>query len=88
MVRNKFVSAVITWMDLAEVLGQTTQPGFLKAELLLDHTEWMLNLGSDVSFASLNQILQLPFWCIGSARRLPGRISTLNSAFAPSISGL
>jgi hypothetical protein len=31
-------------IDLAAVLGQTTQPGLLKAELLLDHPEWVLNL--------------------------------------------
>jgi hypothetical protein len=29
---------------LAAVLGQTAQPGLLKAELLLDHPEWVLNL--------------------------------------------
>ena len=31
-------------IDLAVVLGQAAQPGFLKAELLLDHPEWVLNL--------------------------------------------
>jgi len=51
-------------MDLAAVLGQATQPGLLEAELLLDHPERMLNLGADMSFGSLDQILQLPFWCI------------------------
>jgi len=53
------------YMDLAAVLGQATQPGLLEAELLLDHPKRMLNLGADVSFGSLDQILQLPFWCIG-----------------------
>ena len=53
------------YMDLAAVLGHAAEPGFLKAELLLDHPERMLNLCSDVSFASHDQILQLPFWCIG-----------------------
>jgi hypothetical protein len=46
-------------------IGQATQPGFLKAEPLLAHPKRMLNLGADVSFGSLDQILQLPFWCIG-----------------------
>ena len=31
-------------IDLAVVLGQATQPGLLKAELLLDYPEWVLNL--------------------------------------------
>ena len=31
-------------IDLAAVLGQTAQPGLLKAELLLDHPERMFNL--------------------------------------------
>ena len=52
-------------MNLAAVLGQATQPGLLEAELLLDHPKRMLNLGADVSLGSLDQILQLPFWCIG-----------------------
>jgi hypothetical protein len=55
----------LSQLDLAAVLGQAAQPGFLKAELLLDHPKRMLNLGADVSFGSLDQILQLPFWCIG-----------------------
>ena len=46
-------------------IGQATQPCFLTAEPLLDHPKRMLNLGADVSFGSLDQILQLPFWCIG-----------------------
>ena len=45
--------------------GQATQPGLLEAELLLDHPKRMLNFGADVSFGSLDQILQLPFWCMG-----------------------
>jgi hypothetical protein len=35
-------------MDLAAVLGQASQAGFLEAELLLDHPEWMLNLGANM----------------------------------------
>ena len=49
-------------IDLAAVLGQATQPGLLEAELLLDHSERMLNLGADVSFGRLDQILQLSIW--------------------------
>ena len=52
-------------MDLAAVLGQATQPGLLEAELLLNHPKRVLDLGADVSFGRLDQILQLPFWCIG-----------------------
>lgn len=51
-------------MDLAAVLGQATQAGLLKAELLLDHPEGMLDLGADVSFGSFDQILQPSIWCI------------------------
>ena len=74
-------------MDLAAVLGQATQPGLLKAELLLDHPERMLNLGADMSFGGLDQ-WSLPSGVSGKLRRLPGRIATLNSAFVPSIAGL
>jgi hypothetical protein len=49
-------------MDLAAVLDEATQPGLLEAKLLLDHPKRMLNLGADVSFGSLYQILQLPIW--------------------------
>jgi hypothetical protein len=35
-------------IDLAAVLGQATQPGLLKAELLLDHPERVLDLGADM----------------------------------------
>ena len=48
-------------MDRAAALDQSTQPVFLKAELLLDHPKRMLNLGADVIVGSLDQILQLPF---------------------------
>jgi hypothetical protein len=52
-------------MDLAPILGQAAQQGFLKAELLLDRPKRMLDFRANVSFGSLDQILQLPFWCIG-----------------------
>ena len=52
-------------MDLAAVLGQATQPGLLETELLLDYPEWVFDLGADMRFGSLDQILQLPFWCVG-----------------------
>jgi len=51
-------------LALAAVLGQATQPGLLKAELLLDHAEGMLELGADVGFGCLDQILQPSIWCI------------------------
>lgn len=31
-------------IDLAVILCQATQLGFLKVELLLDHQEWVFNL--------------------------------------------
>ena len=51
-------------IDHATIFGEAAQAGFLKAELLLDHQERMLNLGADVSFGRLDQILQLSIWCI------------------------
>ena len=36
------------YMDLAAVLGQATQPGLLKAELVFDHSERVLDLGADM----------------------------------------
>ena len=52
-------------MDLAAVLDQSTPLGFLKAELLLDHPEWMFDLGADVGLGSLDQILQPSLWYVG-----------------------
>jgi hypothetical protein len=49
-------------VDLATVLGHPAQPSLLKAELLLDHPEWMLTLGADVRFGGLDQILQPSIW--------------------------
>ena len=51
-------------IDLAAIFDEAAQAGRLKAELLLDHPERMLNLGADVSFGCLDQILQLSIWCI------------------------
>ncbi len=34
-----YISLGCQHMDLAAVLGQATQPGFLEAELLIDHPE-------------------------------------------------
>jgi hypothetical protein len=51
-------------IDLAAIFGEAAQTGLLKAKLLLDHPERMLNLGADVSFGRLDQILQLSIWCI------------------------
>ena len=75
-------------MDLAAVLGQATQPGFLKTELLLHHPKRMLNLEQTLVLAV--SIKSCGFRCgvSVSARRLPDRIATLNEACVPSISGL
>ena len=51
-------------IDLAAIFDEAAQAGLLKAELLLDHPERMLNLGADVSFGRLDQILQLSIWCV------------------------
>jgi len=59
-------------MDLAAVLGQATQPGFLKAELLLDHPGRMFNLGADMSFGGLDQILEPSIWRIRQAAAFAG----------------
>jgi len=45
-------------INLAAVLVQTSQPGLLKAELLLDHSEWVFDFGADVGLGGLDQILQ------------------------------
>ncbi len=65
--------------DLAAVLGQAAQPGLLKTELLLDHSEGMLGLGADVSLGSCDPILKPPSGVLGRTLRMTGRISTLNS---------
>ena len=65
MTGKKQISQYCQHMDLATVLDHAAQPGFLKAELLLDHLERRLTLGEDVSFGCLNQILQLPVSCNG-----------------------
>ena len=49
-------------VDLAAILGNTTQPRLVKTELLLDHSKGMLNFGADVGFGGLNQIMQPSFW--------------------------
>ena len=51
-------------LDLAAVLGQAAQPGLLKAKLLFDHAEGILNLGADVGLGRFDQILQPSIWCI------------------------
>jgi len=45
-------------MDLAAVLGHAPQPGLLKAELLLDHPEWVLHLRADVGFGGFDKTVQ------------------------------
>lgn len=57
-------------IDLAAVLGQAPQLGLFKAELMLDHTEGMLDLGADMSFCRLDQILHPP---IRGVRKSPAR---------------
>ena len=51
-------------INLASILGQASQSGLLKAELLFDHPEWVLNLGADVCLGSLDQILKPSFWSV------------------------
>ena len=36
-------------INLAAILGQATQSGLLKAELLFDHPEWVLDLPESLS---------------------------------------
>ena len=48
-------------MDLGAVFGQATQPGFLKAELLLDHPERMLNLEPNIGLGRFDQDLKSTF---------------------------
>jgi hypothetical protein len=43
-------------MHLATIFRHTPQPRLLKAELLFDHPEGVLSLGTDVSFGRLDQI--------------------------------
>ena len=45
-------------IDLAAVLGQATQSGLFKAELLLDHSERVLDLGADMCLGRFDQTLQ------------------------------
>jgi hypothetical protein len=84
-------------IDLAAILGQTTQPGLLKTELLLDASEGMLSFGADVGLLQAEAVpagavsirsCSLPSGVSGRARRLPGRIATLKSVVLPAISGL
>jgi hypothetical protein len=51
-------------VDLAAIFGEAAQASLLKSELLLEHPERLLNLGANVSFGRLDQILQLSIWCI------------------------
>ena len=52
-------------IDLAAVLGQATKSGLLKAELLFDHSERVLELGADVCLCRLDQILELSIFGVG-----------------------
>lgn len=52
-------------MGLAGVLSQTTQPGLLEVELLLDDPVGEPSLGTYVSFDSFDEILQASFWVSG-----------------------
>jgi len=54
-------------VELAAVLGQAAQPGFLKAKLLLEHPKRVLNLGAGVSLGGLDQALQTSLWNVGQA---------------------
>ena len=57
-------------INLASILGQATQSGLFKAELLFDHPEWVLDLGADVCLCSLDQILQHSLWRVGQRSAL------------------
>ena len=57
-------------VDLAAVLGQATQPGFLKAELQLDHPEWVRTFRADVRLGRLDQIVQSSLRCVRSSPAL------------------
>jgi hypothetical protein len=50
-------------VDLAAVFGQAAQPGLLKADMLSDHLEKKLDLGSG-GHSCLDQTLQLSIWWI------------------------
>ena len=52
-------------IHLAAVLEHASQECLLKAELALDHSEWVLTFGADVRLRGLDQIIQPPFRCIG-----------------------
>jgi hypothetical protein len=43
----------------------------MKSELLPDHTEWVLTLGTDMSHGRLDQISQSPLSCIGQGAPFP-----------------
>jgi len=51
-------------IKFAAIFGEAAHASLLKAELMLDHPERMLNLGADVCPGSLDQILQFSIWRI------------------------
>jgi len=60
------------YIHLAAVLGYAVQSGFLKAKLLFDYPERMLNLGADVVLSGLDQVLHPSLWSVRQAAALAG----------------
>ena len=52
-------------VDLAAVLSQTTEAALLKAELLLDHPQWLFTAVADVYLGGLAQIVHASLRCCG-----------------------
>ena len=70
-------------MHDAAILDHSPQPGFLKAELLLDHPKRMLSFGADMRYgkqkpframAVSTRSCRRPSGASDSTRRFPGRI--------------
>ena len=71
-------------IDFGSILSQATKPRFLKHELLLAHSEWVLKLDVHMVLVGLDQINQLDIWCIRQCAPLPGVITSLKTAVVPS----
>ncbi len=59
------------WLALSSCcgFGQTPEPGFLESKLFLEHREWVLHFGSDMSLGPLHPLCTVPsassgqWWC-------------------------
>jgi len=65
MTHREWVPKGCQVVHLAAVLDHAPQPGLLKSELPLDHPERVLDLRAEVSFGSLDQIIQSSLRRIG-----------------------